>query len=268
MKRLNSMKLIRLATVATLGSSLVAGSVSTFAAENRTGTTDNEVTFIEGDDGGGGTVEPPVEPPIEPIDPIDPIDPGADGPLNLMYVPKKMDFGSVGISATDAVYNMIAEEITGSGGTVSAPYVSFAQVKDTRGTHEGWDLKVELSNFTTGSGASAKTLAGAQVKLSDPVIDHAGTSAPTASTVTIEPGSKVSVMSAADGQGAGTSSVIWGDQTQLTDDAADPDIDVVENEAIQLLVPASATPEAAKYTATMTWELSSTAGVGGETLPQ
>jgi len=48
------------------------------------------------------------------------------------------------------------------------PYVSFAQVQDTRGSHEGWSLGISLSDFV--SQESGNVLAGAQIEFADPSI--------------------------------------------------------------------------------------------------
>ena len=64
-------------------------------------------------------------------------------------------------------------------------------------------------------------------------------------------------MTAANHQGAGTSTAVWGDHDaiakQVEDGAA-----VVENEAIQLFVPGTTAKDAVTYTSTLTWELGQT----------
>ncbi len=75
------------------------------------------------------------------------------GPLTIAYAPT-MDFGTQVISNKDMSYNMVAEmqQLAGTEGAENkVPYVSFAQVQDTRGNNAGWDLSVTLSAFESGT---------------------------------------------------------------------------------------------------------------------
>lgn len=266
------MKSIRLVTAAALTATILAGGVTNvFAAELRGAETDNTVTFTANEEE-EIEVNPPVpEPPIDPIDPP----PGVTGPLTLSYVSPTFDFGQQAITTQDRDYAMIAEMQTSAGEPV--PYVSFAQVIDTRGTHEGWTLSVDLTDFES-SANSDNTLTGAQIEFVAPWVAYEGADTDRTPSAATNDGDSlflnvgqndVVVMSANDGQGAGRSSIVWGDQTDLNDQAQtnEEDEDVL-NHAIRLHVPGSTSPDAAQYNATMTWSLSSVADGNGETIPE
>ncbi|MBV6372590.1 hypothetical protein IGJ74_000821 [Enterococcus sp. AZ009] len=265
------MKSIRLVTAAVLTATILAGGVTNvFAAENRGAETDNTVTFTPNEE--EVVINPPV---IEPeIDPIDPVPPGQTGPLTLAYVSPTFDFGEQAITTQDRAYSMIAEEQTADGEPV--PYVSFAQVVDTRGKHEGWTLSVDLTDFV--SATSNDSLLGAQIEFVAPWVAYEGTDTDRTPSAATNNGESlflnvgqddVVVMSANDGQGAGRSSLVWGDQTDLNNQAeSNADDEDVLNHGIRLHVPGSANPDAARYAATMTWSLSSVADNEGETTPE
>ncbi|MDO7873024.1 MAG: WxL domain-containing protein [Enterococcus casseliflavus] len=267
------MKLIRLATIAALSTTMLAGGVQAFAEESRSVNTENDITFTsDGDE--EVVVQPPVTEPE--VGPIEPTPPGQTGPLTIAYAPKTISFGTHAISTQNQAYSMIAEEQPLIGGGTT-PYVSFAQVQDTRGSHEGWTLGVSLSDFV--SAKSNNTLAGAQIELANPSIVYNNGEGnqelkPTANTnqgtsLFLNVGDdNVLVMNAAETQGAGTSSVVWGDQADLNAQAADEEVEVVENHAIRLHVPGSTAQDAAAYTATMNWQLASTPDLDGELVPE
>lgn len=274
------MKLLRLATIAALSSTILAGgAVSVFANETREVKTDGEIQFRpydpeEDGDGEEPIVIPPVDPEEGPEVEIDPEVPGTTGPLSIMKA-ATMNFGSQVISNQDQVYNMVAEmaRLTNpeTDGPTHVPYVSFAQVQDLRGTNDGWDLTVSLSNFE--SNTQNNVLTGAEIELVSGQIQYEG--ATTANTPSahanglklLPNGAARSVMTAEKGKGAGASSVVWGNQKHLTDqfeaDGFDPEKDVVENEAIRLSIPGSTTKDAATYTSTLTWELTIIPGEDG-----
>ncbi|MFP8918574.1 WxL domain-containing protein [Enterococcus innesii] len=262
------MKFIRLATIAALSSTILAGgAVSVFANETREVTTEGQVQFTAPtDEDGEPEVIPPIDPEVGPDVEIDPEVPGTTGPLSIMKA-ATMNFGSQVISNQDQVYNMVAEmqQLRGTEGDENkVPYVSFAQVQDLRGTNAGWDLQVSLSDFT--SNTQNNVLTGAEIEFVDSRIQYEGTNtenAPSAHTtgLTLLPnGAARSVMTAAQGQGAGASSVIWGDQADLNAQFADEEIETVTNNAIQLSIPGSTAKDATTYTSTLSWELTSTPG--------
>ncbi|WP_438784764.1 WxL domain-containing protein [Enterococcus sp. DIV0765f] len=270
---------MRLTTIAALSTTILAGgAVSVFAEEARQVTTEGQIRFVADEDGELEIVPPVTEPDVT----IPPEVPGTTGPLSIVKAPT-MNFGSQVISNQDQTYNMVAEmaELTNpeTDGPKEVPYVSFAQVQDVRGTNAGWDLKVSLSDFEAPT-AQNKILTGAQITLVNPQLRYEGSNTDNAPTVhdaglTLLPdGSARPVMTAAQGEGAGASSVVWGDQADLTAqfEAAefDPETDVVENEAIQLSIPGSTAKDATTYTSTLTWELTTTPGEDGpgETNPE
>lgn len=255
------MKLLNLATVGLLSASILAVGTTAFAEEARNVDTNGQVTFTPNDEEVIIVIPPDPEPEVV----IPPTIPGSTGPLTIAYAPE-MNFGSQVISNQNQTYNMVAEmqELANpiEDGPTEVPYTSFAQVQDTRGTNAGWDLKVSLTDFTSTS--QNGVLTGAQISLNDPRIQYAGTNttnAPAvhASGLTLIPGAgAVSVMTAADQKGAGASSVVWGDPADLTEQFENEDIEVVENNAIQLSIPGSTAKDAATYTSTLSWELTST----------
>lgn len=264
------MKMIRLATVAALTTTILAGgAASVFAEEAREVRTDGQIQFTAPtDEDGDIEVIPPLDPDDEdaPDVELDPEVEGTTGPLSIMKA-AHMNFGSQVISNQDETYNMVAErqQLLGTQGDENkVPYVSFAQVQDLRGTNEGWDLQVSLSEFTANSQNSVLT--GAEIELADSRIQYAGNNAQNAPVahqngMKLVPGAgAVSVMTAEQGQGAGASSVVWGNQADLNAQEADDEIDVVENSAIKLFVPGSTAKDATTYESTLTWELTATPG--------
>lgn len=259
------MKFIRLATVAALSTTIFAGGAQVFAdeiesKEVRKTTTDGQITFTPGDD--DTVVDPGPDGPDVTIPPVTGPEGENQGPLTIATVPT-MNFGSQIISTTDEHYKMVAErqQKTGTTGEENkVPYVSLAQVQDTRGTNEGWELSVSLTEFQGPTDTLNKVLKGAKITLFDPTLRYSvdnDEQAPTihASGLELIPNNDaVPIMTAANQQGAGTSTAFWGDHEaiakQVEDGAA-----VVENEAIQLFVPGSTAKDAVTYTSTLTWEL-------------
>lgn len=260
------MKFIRLATIAALSTTILAGgATSVFADEARNVTTDGHIQFRPADDEDGEleVIPPETDPDVE----IDPEVPGTTGPLSIVKA-ATMNFGTQVISNQDETYNMVAEMARlanpDEDGPTHVPYVSFAQVQDLRGTNAGWNLQVSLSNFTSNS--QNNILTGAEVEFVNGRVRYEGnnqgnTPVGHAPGLTLLPnGAARSVMTAEQGRGAGASSVVWGDQAALTAQFEDEDVEVVENDAIRLSVPGSTAKDAATYRSTLTWELTSTPG--------
>ncbi|NAA92655.1 WxL domain-containing protein, partial [Enterococcus mundtii] len=160
--------------------------------------------------------------------------------------------GTKVISTTDEHYNMIAEmqqKVGTTGEENMIPYISMAQVQDTRGTNEGWELSVSLSEFQAETDTLNRVLKGAQITLFDPSLRYSVNDAdqePTihASGLELIPNEDaVPIMTAANRKGGGTSSVVWGDHDTLAKQVEDG-VDVVENKAIQLFVPGSTAKDA------------------------
>lgn len=264
------MKFIRLATVAALSTTILAGgATAAFAQETREATTEGQIQFTPaGEEDGELVVIPPVTPEEgAPEVDLDPIVPGTTGPLSIMYAPT-MNFGSQVISNKDQTYNMVAEmaRLTNpeDGGPTHVPYASFAQVQDVRGSNAGWDLQVSLSDFK--SGTQNDTLTGAEIELVNSAIRYEGNNTENApeshqaGLKLLPNGAARSVMTAAQGKGAGASSVVWGNQADLNAQFADEENDVVTNDAIQLSIPGATAKDATTYTSTLTWELTTTPG--------
>ena len=256
------MKSHQFATAATI-TALALGSTQTIFAEETTETelksvqTQGTITF-ESPDGPSIIVPPVEEPDIIPEEPDK-----TAGPLAIVHAPN-LDFGTQKISVQDETNTMLAEKAkTGDGKEV--PYVSFVQVQDLRGSNTGWSLKVSLSAFT--SNTQNNTLKGAALTFEPGVLNYSGDeiskpsfeeeiklSADSESQKVMDAVVKV-VDEKTVGEGAGVTSLIWGDQEKLN--KAEPDEQVL-NDAITLSVPKTATKDAAEYTATLTWELTST----------
>jgi hypothetical protein len=254
------MKLIRLATVAALTTTILAGGAAgAFADEVRDVTTDGQIEFTPSDNEELEVLPPEGEPDVD----INPEVPGTTGPLSIVKA-AYMNFGKQVISNQDQTYNMVAEmqPLRETGELV--PYVSFAQVQDVRGNNAGWNLQVSMSDFT--SQTQNNTLTGAEIEFVGSRVQYEGINqenAPSSHTdgLVLRPNSAaVSVMTAEDGQGAGASSIVWGDQADLNAQFADEEIEVVENDMIRLSVPGSTAKDATTYESTLTWELTSTPG--------
>lgn len=264
------MKLIRFATLTALSTALLSASVQAFAEEEETTPTpssevsrvitDGEVSFTATDEDGEGedtVVNPPVDEPDVTIPPVVGPDGENKGPLTIAYVPT-MNFGSQVISNQDQTYSMIAElQKTAEDDLV--PYVSFAEVQDTRGTNAGWNLHVKLSPFE--SKTQNNVLTGAKITLRDPQLNYLGSNQNNRPAIhennleLIPDAGSVPIMTAADTKGAGSSAVVWGDQKDLDRQAEDEEISIVRNHAIVLSVPGTTTKDATTYEATLTWEL-------------
>ena len=269
------MKLVRLATIAALSSTVFAGGMTVFAEDGSTDTskevrnvtTNGTIEFTPNEDEELVVIPPEGEPDVE----IEPEVPGTTGPLSIMKA-VTMDFGSQVISNQDRTYNMVAEKQQKKGTTGEenkVPYVSFAQVQDVRGTNAGWNLQVRMTDFKATNTTVNDTLLGAEISLLDPRIQYEGSTpgnAPVAHPAgmkLIPNASAVSVMTAEKDKGAGVSSVVWGNQADLDAQEANDEVEVVTNNAIQLFVPGSTAKDATQYKSTLTWELSNTPDVSG-----
>lgn len=254
------MKLIRLATVAALTTTILAGgAASAFADEVRDVSSTGQIEFTPSDNEELEVIPPEEGPDVD----IEVEVPGTTGPLSIVKV-AHMDFGSQVISNQDQTYNMVAEmqPLRETGELV--PYVSFAQVQDVRGNNAGWDLQVSMSEFT--SNTQNSVLTGAEIEFVDSRIQYEGINQDNApgnhaAGLVLSPNNAgVSVMTAETGQGAGASSVVWGDQANLNAQFADEEIEVVENDMIRLSVPGSTAKDATTYTSVLNWELTTTPG--------
>ena len=220
-----------------------------FAADGGEYDTNGVITFTPNN----GTTDPvdPVDPtnPVKPVDPTDPSGPkpGTAGPLSIDY-PSSLDFGSQKITSKDEIYKAKAQKYLDKD-NVEKTGPNFVQVTDNRGTEKGWTLQMKQnSQFTT---ADADELTGAEITFKNGnVVTASDSEKPTGqATIVADPsGDLKNVMSAKDGQGAGTYLLDWG-----TDAAT-------AAESIELSVPGSTTKYAKKYSTTFTWVLSDTPG--------
>lgn len=256
------MKVKRLATITVLSATILSGGAGiALAQEAREVGTDGKIEFRSpGDEDGELEVVPPEpDPDVE----IEPEVPGTTGPLSIVKA-TTMDFGSQVISNKDEVYNMIAEKAKLLNSDETIPYVSFAQVQDLRGTNIGWDLQVSLSDFESTS--QNNILKGAQVELVESRMQYEGNNIENAPSthgngLTLIPnGGAQSVMTATKGQGAGTSSVVWGNQEDLNAQFEDEEVEIVKNNAIRLSVPGATAKDATTYKSKLTWELTTIPG--------
>ncbi|MGL9768971.1 WxL domain-containing protein [Enterococcus sp. DIV0806c] len=269
------MKLVRVATIAALTSTIFAGGITAFAddtSENtskevRNVTTDGTIEFTANEDEELVVDPPEKEPEVE----INPEVPGTTGPLSIVKA-VTMNFGSQVISNQNQTYNMIAEKQQKKGTTGEenkVPYVSFAQVQDVRGTNAGWDLQVRMTDFKATKETVNDTLLGAEISLLNPRIQYEGSTPGNAPVAHMDGlklmpnASAVSVMTAEKDKGAGASSIVWGNQADLGAQEANDEVEVVTNNAIQLFVPGSTAKDATQYKSTLTWELSNTPGSNG-----
>jgi hypothetical protein len=253
----------------TLTSTLLLGAVPVFAEGNREAKTDANITFEAGSE--DSTVIPPEG--TNPEVTIPPVGPEAGGALSIMYAPT-INFGLQEISSRDTYYDMLAEwqttvDAQGQPTDNKIPYVSFAQVQDRRGTNEGWELSVTASDFT--SQTHNGTIIGARIHMNNSILRYEGAenNAPSIvnQNITLTPNNSQAILTAARLKGAGTSSIVWGNQDdlnkQLEDLIKEQEQEEVEeditskiyNNAIQLFVPGSSAIDATTYTATLTWSL-------------
>ncbi|GEB28752.1 cell surface protein [Enterococcus casseliflavus] len=260
------MKLLQVAAITLVTTTLFAGGQMVLAEQVTETTTDGFIQF-EPNEEEELIVTPPIdEPDVE----IKPEVPGTTGPLSIVKVPT-MNFGKQVISNQDKYYEMIAEKQSlrnpDDNGPKEVPYVSFAQVQDLRGTNDGWNLKVRLTDFT--SDTHNGILTGAHIILVESNVIYEGQNSLNKpdkheNELELKPGTgAVSVMKADVNKGAGTSSIVWGKQDELTtkfvkNQENEIEEDVVTNSAIQLYVPGKSEKDATMYKSTLTWELAAT----------
>lgn len=151
------------------------------------------------------------------------------GTIKLDKVPE-LDFGSHGIAAEAEAY--AADSVS-----------DIIQVSDLRGTGEGWDLMVSLSNFHHASD-NAVTLKGAKIQISNPVVKALnGTTAEAPavdSEITLSSGNvETLLLKAGDNEGMG----VWGLEWKAAE--------------TKLLVNPG-TARTGKSIATLTWSLQTT----------
>ncbi len=238
------MKKIQYLTIAALALAGLALPATTLAVDGGEYTSNGAVTFEANTD-----PTKPVDPtnPVDPIKPVDPTDPtgpkpGTNGPLSIDYA-SSLDFGTQKITSTDEVYKAKAQKyLDKADAEKTGP--NFVQVTDNRGLESGWVLRVKQNGqFKT---TENQELTGAAVTFKNGnVVTNSTSEKPSGqATIKLSPeNASTNVMSAANGQGAGTYLLAWG-----TDAATGA-------ESIELSVPGSTTKYAKQYKTTFTWTL-------------
>ncbi|MDR1567942.1 MAG: WxL domain-containing protein [Streptococcaceae bacterium] len=232
-----------------LGSAVLSSGIS-FAADGGELTTNGIIEFTTNT----STTDPvdPLDPdPSDPITPEDPTGPtpgGTAGPLSIDFA-SSLSFGSQKISSKTETYFAGAQKYKDSAGA-DKEGPNFVQVTDNRGVETGWTLKVKQNGqFKT---SADKELTGAKITFKNGnVVTNSQSPKPAnvSSTIVLATDASESlVMSAKNGQGAGTHLMDWGNS-----------VDTAKN-SISIEVPGSTTKYASKYTTTFTWILSDTPG--------
>ncbi|MGM0215887.1 WxL domain-containing protein [Enterococcus sp. AZ109] len=241
------MKKIQYLTIAALTVATLALPITTLAADGGEYTSNGAITFEPND-----APTKPVDPtnPVNPIDPVDPTDPngpnpGTNGPLSIDYA-SSLDFGTQKITSTDEVYKAKAQKYLDSTNTEKTG-PNFVQVTDNRGVETGWNLQVkQTGQFKT---ADDEELTGAAITFNNGNVVTASTSAKPAgkTTINLAPNNSLTdVMTATDGQGAGTYLLAWGSDASTG------------AESIELFVPGATTKYVKQYTTTFNWVLADT----------
>lgn len=195
----------------------------------------------------------------ETTNPVDPTNPGVvvtpdgdnkagtAGPLSIDFA-SSLDFGTQVITTSDQTYYAAAQGVsyldTDGVTTVEEDRPNYVQVTDNRGTETGWVLKVKQdAQFVNGT----NQLTGAQITMNNVEVATASSSAEpsnVASSVALTAmNTETLVMSAQEGEGAGTYVARFGDTTTM-------------EESVELSVPGSTTKYAGAYTTSLTWVLS------------
>ena len=243
-----------------LGALALNGS-SVLAAEKASYESNGIVEFTESND-----ITKPIDPtdPGEEVDPIDPTDPegpnpGTDGPLSIDYA-SSLHFGVNKITNADQTYFADAQEFNGElAGQSRGNYV---QISDHRGTVAGWTLTVAQTGgqFESKTAKQFKILTGSLITFGDAKPDSNAKDAPAPTAVQSfeldSEGASSLVMSAKDGQGAGTWVDYFGESEVMTINGQE----VNKNKAVTLDVPGSTPKEATVYKTSLTWTLTDAPG--------
>ncbi|WP_291293522.1 WxL domain-containing protein [Enterococcus sp.] len=193
--------------------------------------------------------DPDPENPIKPVDPTTPggdPEPGTTGPLSIDFA-SSLYFGTQIITSKTETYYAAPQEYVDSKGT-GQQGPNFVQVTDNRGTESGWTLHVKQNGqFKT---AEDQELQAAQIRLKNGTIVTPSDSPKPShinGAITLNPnGAESLVMSAQEGEGAGTYLMSWGDSLSAA------------LKSVELEVPGSTTKYATKYSTTLTWLLTDT----------
>lgn len=243
-------------------SALSALSASAYAENGGIYNSNGTVEFIP-DNTPTNPVDPENPDPTNPVNPIDPTDPtgpkpGTSGPLSIDYA-SSLDFGQNKITSKDEVYYANAQAF--SDDTLKGEYRgNYVQISDKRGSFGGWTLSLKQDGqFANSQAKKAKSLTGAQIKLSDSVAEsNSNDEKPSVKDVALTPdGDSVVIMSAKDGVGAGT----WVDRFGHAEEVAIEGKNTQKNKAVTLSIPGSTAKEAVKYSTKLVWTLSDVPGI-------
>ena len=197
----------------------------------------------------------PVDPenPGNPVSPVDPngdlTTPGTAGPLSIDFA-SSFNFGRQVISTQDQTYYAVAQTVTLADGVTTAERPNYVQVTDNRGTEAGWTLAVKQNGYFISTADSTHDLAGAIITINNINVTTASASAvpsTVASSILLNTSNKT-VMTATDGEGAGTYIAKYGNNSTAAS-------------SVELSVPGSITKYAETYRTTLTWTLSDVPGV-------
>ncbi|WP_429976771.1 WxL domain-containing protein [Enterococcus sp. AZ051] len=198
---------------------------------------------------------------VGPVSPVDPLDPEIDvNPENQPKLPEdqgllsidfisSFTFGSQAISAQTKRYYAQPQRLLNHDGTLNdvEERPNYIQVSDRRPDNErkGWTLAVtQNSQFTDRQG---NQLRGARLLLNNQqfasVQENGEPTLQNQDGVVLLPEQKIPLVTASNGQGAGTWVYRFGDGESA-------------GESVALEVPPSADPRATTYQTTLTWELS------------
>lgn len=196
--------------------------------------------------------------------------------LRFNWVPN-FDFGTIAATTTDTIVNSkihaykYDDSALGSGGNI----YQFMQVQDMTGNaNSQFRVSLSVTNFTSGTGASATTLTNTRMRLLGLSTSNNLQVRPTNPSnngllqapaieadpgyLTLNPGTAVPILTATApstgnvGSNGSVSSVVFNDgYTAATDPTG------TENDQVQLFVPSNEMIQG-EYTATMTWSLDNT----------
>ncbi|MFZ4845533.1 WxL domain-containing protein [Enterococcus casseliflavus] len=199
---------------------------------------------------------------LDPVSPLDPLAPDKEvDPENSPILPEDQgafsidfvshfNFGRQVISTQDQTYYAQAQRLLKDDGTVdeTEERPNYIQVSDRRpeNQRDGWTLSVrQLENFQTKN--NDHELIGASLRFLNQQVATAQDGTPPGvqetSDLTLIPGEKHILLQAKETEGAGTWIYRFGDAQSAT-------------QSVALDVPKTASPNAAQYQTTLSWELS------------
>ncbi|MBF0014415.1 WxL domain-containing protein [Enterococcus casseliflavus] len=221
----------------------------------------NEVTvfaFLNGKSAEASTIVSAIKKPPLPVDPLDPETevtpenqpqlPEDQGAFSIDFV-SSFDFGSQSIAVSDKTYYAKAQQlISDDTSNVSETRPNYIQITDQRSKEDrgSWQLAVTQNQQFMNTANDA--LEGAAISLFNQQLTSTNQNDPPeiAQTDSVEliPGVQKILLNASSTEGVGTWIYRFGDGNTA-------------EESVSLFVPASASPDADKYTSTLSWQLRS-----------